>query len=219
MRAPLVRYFLDWAYWDNDVSRFGIDIWMTTIAVNESFKIAQCFLGIKDHDSRAPEQLGPMFRQVLSTSLKLMERYCHRWEQVKGSRDVPFSNQPFSISPPSLDIEYGDYLQKYRTSAEHMMCIWVTILNADTLRKVNNATACGRFSKDLWARIVYDFACAYHRWKKDRFKLIGLITPFYYARLGTFLKECENGDPAEIAAEQAFSFENNKKYLIKNWES
>ena len=218
MRAPLVRYFLDWAYWDHDVSRFGIDIWMTTIAVNESFRIAQCFLGVKEHDSRRPEQLGPMFRQVLSTCFKLTERYCHKWEMIDGSREVPFANRPFQVPPPRLNIEKGDYFRKYLISASHLMKIWENILTRATLAKVKTASKKKKFPADLWARIVYDFACVYHSWEKDRFKLIGLITPFYYARLDSLLKECEAGNPAEAVSAQAEAFEKDKKYLIKNWE-
>ncbi|MFH1958416.1 MAG: glycosyltransferase [bacterium] len=219
MRTPLVRYFLDWAYWDSDVSRFGIDIWMTTIAVNESFRIAQCFLGVKEHDSRRPEQLGPMFRQVLNTCFKLMERYCHRWEMIKGSRDVPFSNKPFKVSPPKMMIEKGDYFEKYKLSAGNLMKIWKSILSPATFHGVKKATLEENFSNGLWVKVVYDFACVYHRWKKDRFKLVGLITPFYYARLYTFLKECGKRAPSSVVSAQAFAFEKNKKYLIKRWET
>jgi len=218
MRASLVRYFLDWAYWDSDVSRFGIDIWMTTIAVNESFRIAQCFLGVKEHDSRRPEQLGPMFRQVLNTCFKLMERYRHRWEMIAGSRDVPFVNKPFKIVPPKMVIGKADYFEKYELSAGNLMKIWKSILTAPTFQGIKAATRTKNFSNKLWVKIVYDFACVHHGWKKDRFKLVSLITPFYYARLYTFLKECEKKNPADVISAQAFAFEKNKKYLIKKWE-
>ncbi|MDO9513531.1 MAG: glycosyltransferase [Elusimicrobiota bacterium] len=218
MRAPLVRYFLDWAYWDNNVSRFGIDIWMTTIAANESFRTGQCFLGVKDHDSRRPDQLGPMFRQVLSTSFSLMERYCHKWEMVKGSRDIPFVNAPYDVTPPKLAIGNDDYFERYMESYVNLMKIWKDILRQSTFASLKKANASRIFSADLWTRIVYDFACVYHRWKKDRFKLVGLITPFYYARLDSFLKECEQLGVDEAVGRQAGIFEENKNYLIENWE-
>jgi len=218
MRAPLVRYFLDWAYWDNNVSKFGIDIWMTTIAANESFRTGQCFLGIKDHDSRRPDQLGPMFRQVLSTSFKLMERYCHKWEMIKESREAPFVNSVYDVKPPKLAIGNDDYFEKYLTSSVNLMKIWKSVLKKETFSALKKASASRVFSGRLWSRIVYDFACVYHAWKKDRFKLVSLITPFYYARLDTFLKECETRGCDEAVSRQAEIFEENKSYLIKNWE-
>ncbi|PIX16323.1 MAG: hypothetical protein COZ72_01215 [Elusimicrobia bacterium CG_4_8_14_3_um_filter_50_9] len=219
MRAPLVRYFLDWAYWDNNVSRFGIDIWMTTIAANESFRTGQCFLGVKDHDSRRPDQLGPMFRQVLSTSFRLMERYCHKWEMVKESRDIPFVNAPYDVTPPKLTIGKDDYFARYMESSVNLMKIWKDILRAGTFTQVKKANVSGMFSADIWTRIVYDFASVYHSWKKDRFKLVGLITPFYYARLDAFLKECEQLGTEEAVKRQAEVFEENKNYLIEHWEN
>ncbi len=218
MRSPLVRYFLDWAYWDSDVSRFGIDIWMTTIAANESFRTGQCFLGVKDHDSRRPDQLGPMFRQVLSTSFKLMERYCHKWEMIKESREAPFVNDVYEVKPPKLAIAKDDYFEKYMASSVNLMKIWKDILKKDTFAELKKASVSRVFSARLWARIVYDFACVYHMWKKDRFKLVGLITPFYYARLDSFLRECEQLGADEAVKRQAEIFEENKSYLIRNWE-
>ncbi|MCD6412655.1 MAG: glycosyltransferase [Elusimicrobia bacterium] len=217
MRASLVRYFLDWAYWDADVSKFGIDIWMTTIAVAESFKISQCFLGVKEHDSRQPSQLGPMFRAVLSTSFKLMERYVHKWERSSGSEDVGFANSPFEISPPKMTIQSDDYFAKFASSARNMMKLWKNILAGDTYRKIVSAAERKEFDGKLWARVVYDFACVFHEWERDRFKLIGLITPFYYARLGSFFEECEKEDPDSVVERQAEDFEEEKKYLLKNW--
>ncbi len=218
MRASLVRYFLDWAYWDADVSKFGIDIWMTTIAVAEEFKISQCFLGVKEHDSRQPSQLGAMFRAVLSTSFKLMERYVHRWERTFRSENVDFVNRPFKIAPPKMAIQADDYFGKFETSAKNMMEIWKNILSPDTFKKVVAAAKKKNLGRRLWARIIYDFACVFHNWERDRFKLIGLITPFYYARLGTFLSECEKANPDDVVERQAKAFESEKKYLIARWK-
>jgi len=52
--------------WETDVARYGIDIWMTTNAIIQDFKICQANLGVKIHDVKDPaKHLGPMFRQVL----------------------------------------------------------------------------------------------------------------------------------------------------------
>ncbi|MGH2738854.1 MAG: glycosyltransferase, partial [Actinomycetota bacterium] len=54
--------------WDTDVARFGIDIWMTTTAVVEGYRICQAILGAKLHDPKDPgKDLGPMFRQVVGS--------------------------------------------------------------------------------------------------------------------------------------------------------
>jgi hypothetical protein len=64
------------------VARFGIDIWMTTSAITQGFRICQSNLGVKIHDVKDPGQhLGPMFRQVLSALFSLMELYDSYWKK------------------------------------------------------------------------------------------------------------------------------------------
>jgi len=67
--ADLIRDYLAQESWTPDVSRFGIDIWMTTTALTGGFAVCQSRLGAKIHDPKDPgSDLGPMFRQVLGRS-------------------------------------------------------------------------------------------------------------------------------------------------------
>jgi hypothetical protein len=55
----MAQYYLTKDVWESDVARFGIDIWMTTTAIANGFKVTQSFLGAKIHDARSrrrPEQ-------------------------------------------------------------------------------------------------------------------------------------------------------------------
>jgi len=53
----LASFYLTKDVWETDVARFGIDIWMTTTAVANAFKVCQAFLGAKIHDAKDP---GPI---------------------------------------------------------------------------------------------------------------------------------------------------------------
>ena len=58
------------------VARFGIDIWMTTIAIANQFKVTQSFLGAKIHDAKDPgSDLSAMLYQVVGATFELMETY------------------------------------------------------------------------------------------------------------------------------------------------
>ncbi|HDH53219.1 MAG TPA: hypothetical protein ENH24_01895, partial [Nitrospirae bacterium] len=57
----LIESLLSKEVWETDIARFGIDIWMTTVAICENFKICQSFLGAKIHDGKDPgKDLSPM---------------------------------------------------------------------------------------------------------------------------------------------------------------
>jgi len=48
--GDLVRHYLEAGHWTPEVSRFGIDVWMTTLAVTGGFAVCQARLGAKVHD-------------------------------------------------------------------------------------------------------------------------------------------------------------------------
>jgi glycosyltransferase involved in cell wall biosynthesis len=50
----LLQCYLRKDVWETDVARFGIDIWMTTVAIAERFRVCQSFLGAKLHDAKDP---------------------------------------------------------------------------------------------------------------------------------------------------------------------
>ena len=76
----VAKFYAEQDVWTTDVARFGIDIWMTTSAITQGFRICQSNLGAKIHDVKDPGQhLGPMFRQVLSALFSMMESYETCW--------------------------------------------------------------------------------------------------------------------------------------------
>jgi len=88
--GDLVAHYLAQDDWTADVSRFGIDIWMTTTALTGGFAVCQARLGAKVHDPKDPgADLGPMFRQVVATILRLAAGNAEHWLAIKGSHDVP----------------------------------------------------------------------------------------------------------------------------------
>ena len=77
--GDLVRHYLELDDWTEDISKFGIDIWMTTSALAGGFAVCQTRLGAKIHDPKDPgSDLGPMFRQVVGTILRLADKHADR---------------------------------------------------------------------------------------------------------------------------------------------
>ena len=81
--GDLVRHYLELDDWTDDISKFGIDIWMTTSALTGGFAVCQARLGAKVHDPKDPgSDLGPMFRQVVGTILRLAAAHPDAWLDV-----------------------------------------------------------------------------------------------------------------------------------------
>src|SRR6185503_15400345 len=68
----LAAHYLTKDVWHTDVARFGIDIWMTTTAIAERYRICQSFLGAKIHDAKDPgSDLSAMLTQVVGAVFNL----------------------------------------------------------------------------------------------------------------------------------------------------
>ncbi len=85
--SRLIARYLERSDWETDVARYGIDIWMSTIAIAEGFRVCQSFLGAKLHDAKDPgADLSAMLHQVVGSVFTLMEEYESVWARSGDSR-------------------------------------------------------------------------------------------------------------------------------------
>ena len=223
--GDLVSHYLKQDDWDPDVSKFGIDIWMTTKAVTGGFAVCQTRLGAKVHDPKDPgADLGPMFSQVVGTILRLTERHADRWLDVKGSHAIPDYGFERMGDPPPLLVNLGRLLNEFEQGRQTYGEAWAKSLSADILEAVHDLPADGEFHMpdDLWARIVYDTAVAYHARSLPLDELVAALVPLYFGRVASLITEAESmtTDEAETLVErQARAFEAAKPYLAQRWRS
>ncbi len=212
-----------WNY-DTDVSRFGIDIWMTTTAITEGFRICQASLGAKVHDARDPgKDISPMFKQVTGTLFSLMRRYKMKWELVKASTEVRVIGKFHFVELEEIKVATPELIEKFRQGSFQYRELWKEILSDRNFRQVNHLARLKNdgfnFPADLWARIVYDFAVAYC-FDGDEDKILMSLIPLYYGRTAAFALE------ASVVSEEladavvggvASIFERMKPYLLRRW--
>ena len=135
--GDLVRHYLAEGHWTPEVSKFGIDIWMTTLALTGGFAVCQARLGAKVHDPKDPgADLGPMFRQVVTTILRLAVANAERWQQSKGSHDVPAYGFERVVDPPPLEINVLRLLTEFPPARVTLGPTWSEMLAPKTVAGV-----------------------------------------------------------------------------------
>jgi len=135
--GDLVRHYLTEGHWTPEVSKFGIDIWMTTLALGGGFAVCQARLGAKVHDPKDPgADLGPMFRQVVTTILRLAVANEERWAKVRGSHDVPAYGFERVVDPPPLEINVLRLLSEFSSGALTLRATWSEMLSEETASAV-----------------------------------------------------------------------------------
>jgi glycosyltransferase involved in cell wall biosynthesis len=135
--GDLVRQYVEADGWTPEVSKFGIDIWMTTLALSGGFAVCQARLGAKVHDPKDPgADLGPMFRQVVTTILRLAVTNADRWAKVQGSHDVPNYGFERIVDPPPLEINVLRLLSEFHAGALTLADTWREMLAPETVEAV-----------------------------------------------------------------------------------
>ena len=232
LAGDLAAFYIGEDVWDTDVARFGIDIWMTTSAICEGYRIAEVNLGVKIHDAKDPSSdLPPMFIQVISTLFYLMARYEQVWINAVGSEEVPiFGSVENDNRPESVPVTRSKLIEEFVDGFEHFGGLYKTVLTHENYRQlqktVKTAKSTGKveISHEWWAKSLYDFAFTYQTWNRNRRRLVGIMTPLYFGRLAGYITEVDNleSDKAEeMIIHQAEIFEQNKEYLrhrFTEWE-
>src|SRR5262245_49861216 len=135
--GDLVRHYLEQPDWTSDVSRFGIDIWMTTTAITGGFAVCQTRLGAKVHDPKDPgSDLGPMFSQVVGTLLRLTDAHASAWLEVQGSHDVPAYGFERFADPPPLAINIVRLLDELVRGRSTVGETWAAVLEPSTMESL-----------------------------------------------------------------------------------
>jgi glycosyltransferase involved in cell wall biosynthesis len=217
----------DHEIWMTDIARFGIDIWMTTTAIVGGQSICQAYLGTKIHDVKDPlENLGPMFRQVVYPIFELMEKNADKWKGIKGSHPVPTYGEPVLKEPEAFAVDLPGMVENFKERFANLSVLWEDIINPQSFAMLKGLTKKRKIENFLmptedWAKIVYDFAAIFHRWKEDRKNLVDIMRPLYYARVASFInrtKDMTTQEAEQIIEQQAQTFETLKPYLLKIWD-
>ena len=222
----LAQFYLTKDVWESDVARFGIDIWMTTTAMANGFKIAQSFLGAKIHDAKDPSSdLSNMLYQVVSAAFDLMEGYANTWAPICGSEPVTTFGFEYTVGLEHVNVNTARMLNLFREGLKNLREIWLEILGAGDFKEVERLGALTDgefcFPIGLWTRVIYDYAIAFHQKKLPAEHLIKSLTPLYLGKTASFILAAKDMEGPEAEAEiekLCMEFENNKDYLVTSWK-
>lgn len=225
----LARAYMSERFWNDKVAHFGIDIWMTIIAIARDYNICQAFLGTpKIHRDKDPSQdLSVMFKQVVSTLFDLMIEYEHLWKYISESLPTSIYGFGLGASPEAREVHVSTVklFENFQQGFETNGALWSEILPLPVMKEVEKLQELRDeetffYHSDLWARILFSFAVAYKDRKDDRIEVMEALMPFYQSRVLSFVnKTREMGTQAaeEYLEEINRVFETEKYYLIQRW--
>lgn len=226
--GTMAGVFLKNEMWDEDVSQFGIDAWMTTIAMNEGVPICQAFMGkSKFNEARDPSvDPGPAFRQVIGTVFHLMNAYHKKWKATKWSKPTAIFGFGFGEveTPPLVTVNREKLYQRFREGFNSHWETYRSIFSFENLQKVREVASLSmdhfEMPVSVWAKTLFDFAVCYHKQTFDRTRLIEVLVPLYYGMTLSFVNKTEGmsiQQAEEFLEDMCLTFEQAKPYIIDRW--
>lgn len=223
----LYSRYLERDDWETDVGRFGIDIWMTTIAVAEGFRVCQSFLGAKLHDAKDPgSDLSAMLQQVVGSVFALMEEYAGAWRTRNGSTEAALFGFRYDVGLDPINVNVERMINLFRKGGEDLSEVWGLAMKPDTLKAVVSLAkdppsgTSFNLNDELWVRLIYEFACTARSKRMERSTLLRSITPLYLGRVASFFLEVVEMNATEFEGrveKLCLTFEDLKPYLIDLW--
>ncbi len=223
--GKLASHYLKKDVWETDVARFGIDIWMTTTAIGEGFKVCQSYLGAKIHDAKDPgADLTAMFTQVLSALFSLMESYSPVWQEVKGSEKIPTFGFTFEVGLEPVSVNIERMINNFKLGLDALIFLLDRIIPREFLieleKLIKKDANQFSFSDELWVNIVYSFASAFHHKIYPVEQLMKSMIPLYMGRTASFVIENRESSASEVEEKienLCQQYEKLKQNLINNW--
>lgn len=224
--GKLAAFYLTKDVWETDVAKYGIDIWMTTSAIANGFRVCQAFLGAKIHDAKDPgADLSAMLFQVVGATFGLMEEYVSTWKKVDRTEAVPVFGFHYEVGLEPVNVNIQRMIDKFTLGTEELVPIWESILQEDTLRALKKLSQASRkkfrMPDEVWVDIIYSFALAAHRNVINKEHLLKSLTPLYIGRTASFVIEAWESSAFEVEEKienLSRAYEAKKKSFADSWQ-
>ena len=222
----LAAFYLTKDVWESDVARFGIDIWMTTTAVANAFKVCQAFLGAKIHDAKDPgADLSAMLYQVVNSVFDLMEEYAPAWKRDGESESVPTFGFVYAVGLEPINVNVDRMIEKFRLGVKELSALYESIVPGELLHLLRTVAKESKDSfalpDDAWVKIIYHFALACHQKAMNEEHILKSLTPLYLGKVASFVIETWESTAEEVEQrleELCKTYEREKPYLKQRWK-
>ena len=227
--TEMAQAVLEQDIWDTEINRAGFDIWLSTFASVEGWRLAQTALGEKRYHAKRPSEAEiTIFKEAVGTMLRQLHLRRHIWPQINQVRSLPTLTQfaPPGQTPSPPDYDPTEALESLVLGWIDHRTLWKQILRPENLTFIEYlAGQPGEhfyFPSDLWAKVVYDFAVVYNKGELDPDAIVTALYPLYLGRLAGFWPEVAGLTPigrAGTVAAQGVEFEEHRSYLKERWRT
>jgi glucosylglycerate synthase len=222
----LACHYMEQEVWHEQYVRARTEIWMTTRAIADGFRLCQSFLGPKVH---APEPLTQnivtTIQDALGTLFRCMENQQAYWLSRAGPpQPAPVFGFEYSSGLEPRRLNRKKMLTMFQNGVSQLTPVLESILAPETLGQIQGISQQNeklfRFPDELWVKTIYEFAASYHHSVINREHLLQALTPIYRGRIYSVVLANQSADAEQI--EQNLEalcqeYERQRPHLVEKW--
>lgn len=201
------------------------EAWMAVNAICNGLKCSQSYLGPRTATPGGPDIIETI-RQTVGNLFYCCDKFQDHWLDRNGTESVQTFGSDHELTPEDAPARQDKSFELFRTGVQSLQDVLKSILAKDTLAQLKQIAAKDidqfDFPSELWVRILYDFAAAYHRTSIARDHILQSLVPLYRGQLFSFLVDHAQSTPEEMEADTealCLEFEKQKPYLIERWKA
>jgi glucosylglycerate synthase len=222
----LACHYLEQDVWHEEFVRARTEIWITTRAIADGFKLCQSFLGPKIHAQEPLTQnIVTTIQDALGTVFRCMENQQDYWfSRTEPPQPTPVFGFEYSSGLEPRRVNRKKMLTMFQNGVSQLTPILESILSRETLRQIQGVSKQNekpfRFPDELWVKTIYEFAASYHHSVMNREHLLQALTPIYRGRIYSVVLENQRADAEQI--EQSLEalcqeYERQRPHLVEKW--
>jgi glucosylglycerate synthase len=198
-------------------------LWPVAEAAAAAFSVRQVDCDAPTPPAPAASDFNTLFVSAAGGIFADIEAKAPFWQRSRGPaaamREIPPAQHTESSD---LAEELSGMVEAFRLAHRNLQEIWALALPPQSLLALKKLSIAepAAFTIDpaFWARLVYDFALAFHLRALNRGHLLGAFTPVYLAWVASTLRTVTDDASAAVHREEtAAAFEREKSYLVARW--
>jgi hypothetical protein len=225
--SKLGAFCLNQDVWHEEPVRARPEAWMGVSALTSDFRCCQVYLGEKPQPPAGTGlDIVEALRQTVGSLFWCLETHQAEWMGRNGSEAVATFGPDHAVTAEPLELNGARMLEMFQSGVKQLEPILNSILSPETRTNLYAIAALDgqafRFGTDLWVKILYDFAAAYHHSVINRDHLVQALVPLYRGKIYSFLEEHANSSVADLEGDSenlCLEFERQKPYLTEKWKA
>jgi hypothetical protein len=203
----------------------GPAVWLTTGLAAADARLAQVHVGrrpagrpgaARDLPGILADTVGPLFARL--------EEHAAVWEGRPDRLPVATLGESAPMLPMPVLPDVAPMVRAFRLGVKDLSPVWEQIMLTSTLADLYPLALHEpdefRFAPSLWARVVVDFAVAFHERRLPADHLLRSLTPLYLGRVAAFLLTAWRQPADAVTAaltDVARAFEDERPAMAARW--